>query len=350
MFAAVFGSVEQGIIYAIMALGVYISFRVLDFPDLTVDGSFVTGAGVAATMIISGYNPVVATLVAIVIGFLAGCVTGLLHTKGKINALLSGILMMIALYSINLRIMGLTSPNSIGRPNIPLLNAETIFSKFQSFWGSLGIDTAINNFLSNLGLQYLPKTWGTVFIMIIIVLIIKLIVDWFLKTEVGLAIRATGDNKKMIRSLSANTDTLIIVGLGFSNALVAFSGALIAQYAKFADIGMGIGMIIIGLASVIIGEAIFGTKTILRTTFAVIAGAIIYRIVLGLALRVDFLDTGDMKLITAVIVIGALILPQFFEKKREKSRKAKRHAERLVEQKHLLMKEETAVAKAQSGQ
>ncbi|MFJ8063718.1 ABC transporter permease [Psychrobacillus sp. NPDC096426] len=348
MFTAVFGSVEQGIIYAIMALGVYISFRVLDFPDLTVDGSFVTGAGVAATMIISGYHPVVATTVAIVIGFLAGCVTGLLHTKGKINALLSGILMMIALYSINLRIMGLTSPNSIGRPNIPLLNAETMFSKFQTFWGSLGIDTAINNFFSNQGFQYLPSTWGTVFIMIIIVLIIKFIVDWFLKTEVGLAIRATGDNKKMIRSLSANTDTLIIVGLGFSNALVAFSGALIAQYAKFADIGMGIGMIIIGLASVIIGEAIFGTKTIVRTTFAVIAGAIIYRIVLGIALRVDFLDTGDMKLITAVIVICALILPQFFEKQREKNRKAKRHAERLAEQKRLLMKEGNVVVKAQS--
>lgn len=348
MFAAMFGSVEQGIIYAIMALGVYLSFRVLDFPDLTVDGSFVTGAGVAATMIILGYHPAAATAVAIVIGFLAGCVTGLLHTKGKINALLSGILMMIALYSINLRIMGMTSPNSIGRPNIPLLNAETLFIQFQTVWGHLGVDRAINNYLSMLGFQYLPSTWGTLFIMIIITLLIKFIVDWFLKTEVGLAIRATGDNKKMIRSLSANTDTLIIVGLGFSNALVAFSGALIAQYAKFADIGMGIGMIIIGLASVIIGEAIFGTKTIIRTTFAVIAGAIIYRIVLGLALRVDFLDTGDMKLITAVIVICALILPQFFEKQREKRRKAKRHAERLIEQKRLLRKEGNAIAEVKS--
>ncbi|EPD53924.1 hypothetical protein HMPREF1210_00747 [Paenisporosarcina sp. HGH0030] len=331
MFSAVFGSVEQGIIYAIMALGVYISFRVLDFPDLTVDGSFVSGAAVAATMITLGYHPVAATALAVIVGFLAGCVTGLLHTKGKINALLSGILMMIALYSLNLRIMGLTSENSIGRPNIPLLNAESMFNQFQSFWGSLGIDTAVNNFLSMLGVQHLPATWGTLFIMTIIVLLIKFVVDWFLRTEIGLAIRATGDNKKMIRSLSANTDTLIIVGLGFSNALVAFSGALIAQYAKFADIGMGIGMIIIGLASVIIGEAIFGTKTIVRTTFAVIAGAIIYRIVLGWALRVDFLDTGDMKLITAVIVIGALILPQYFDKRREKSRKAKRHAERLME-------------------
>jgi len=343
MFFAVFGSVEQGIIYAIMALGVYISFRVLDFPDLTVDGSFVTGAAVAATMIILGYHPVVATALAVIIGFLAGCVTGLLHTKGKINALLSGILMMIALYSINLRIMGLTSENSIGRPNIPLLNAESIFNQFLSFWGSLGIDSAVNNFFSMLGVQNLPATWGTMFLMTLIVLFIKLVVDWFLKTEVGLAIRATGDNKRMIRSLSANTDTLIIVGLGFSNALVAFSGALIAQYGKFADIGLGIGMIIIGLASVIIGEAILGTKTIVRTTFAVIAGAIIYRIVLGLALRVDFLDTGDMKLITAVIVICALILPQYIEKRRERSRKAKRHAERLV-QYHSLSKGGATVA------
>ncbi|WP_075617838.1 ABC transporter permease [Paenisporosarcina indica] len=350
MFLAVFGSVEQGIIYAIMALGVYISFRILDFPDLTVDGSFVTGAAVAATMIILGYHPVLATASAVIIGFIAGCFTGLLHTKGKINALLSGILMMIALYSINLRIMGMTSESSIGRPNIPLLNAETMFIQFHNFWGSLGIDTAINGFLSMRGVQYLPSTWGTLFLMSIIVLLIKFGVDWFLKTEVGLAIRATGDNKKMIRSLSANTDTLIIVGLGFSNALVAFSGALIAQYAKFSDIGMGIGMIIIGLASVIIGEAIFGTKTIVRTTFAVISGAIIYRIVLGLALRVDFLDTGDMKLITAVIVIGALIVPQYFEKKREKNRKARRHAERLAEIRHSLSKGGAAVAETRPDQ
>ncbi|MFD1928450.1 ABC transporter permease [Sporosarcina siberiensis] len=344
MFSAVFGSVEQGIIYAIMALGVYLSFRVLDFPDLTVDGSFVTGAGVAATMIIFGYHPILATIVAIVIGFLAGCVTGLLHTKGKINALLSGILMMIALYSINLRIMGLTSENSIGRPNIPLLNAETLFTKFHTFWGSLGIDESINKFFSMLGFEHLPSTWGTLIIMAIIVLLIKFVVDWFLKTEIGLAIRATGDNKKMIRSLSANTDNLVIIGLGFSNALVAFAGALIAQYSKFADIGMGIGMIIIGLASVIIGEAIFGTKTIMRTTLAVIAGAIIYRIVLGLALRVKFLDTGDMKLITAIIVIAALVLPQFFDKRREKKRKARRHAERLAELQHSLKKEGNTLA------
>ncbi len=328
MFLAIFGAMEQGIIYAIMALGVYLTFRVLDFPDLTVDGSFVTGAATAATMIVLGYHPILATLVAIVAGFIAGCMTGILHTKGKINPLLSGILMMIALYSINLRIMGSTTENTIGRPNIPLLNSETLFSKFQAFWSNLGIDSALNNLLKGFGVEQLPLTWSAIIVVLIITILIKFTADWFLKTEVGLAIRATGDNKRMIRSFSANTDTLIILGLGLSNALVAFSGALIAQYSKFSDVSMGIGMIVIGLASVIIGEAIFGTKTIMRTTFAVIAGAIIYRIILALALRVDFLDSGDMKLITAIIVIIALILPQLINKGKERKRKVKRAAER----------------------
>jgi putative tryptophan/tyrosine transport system permease protein len=333
MFTALFGSVEQGIIYAIMALGVYLTFRVLDFPDLTVDGSFVTGASVAAAMIVLGYSPLLATLVAIVAGFIAGCITGLLNTKGKINPLLSGILMMIALYSINLRIMGATQENVAGRSNVPLLNAETIFSKFQEFWSGLGIDKAINSMLSGMGVKYLPSTYGTIIIVLIVTIVIKLIVDWFLKTETGLAIRATGDNKRMIRSFSANTDRLVILGLGLSNALVALSGALIAQYSKFADVGMGIGMIVIGLASVIIGEAIFGTKTIMRTTLAVVCGAIIYRIIYALALRIDFLDTGDMKLITAIIVILALVIPQVLDKRKEKKRKARRMDERIQQSK-----------------
>lgn len=330
MFTAMFGSVEQGIIYAIMTLGVYLTFRVLDFPDMTVDGSFVTGAGTAAMMIVLGYNPILATLTAIVAGFIAGCITGLLHTKGKINPLLSGIIMMIALYSINLRIMGLSKEGVIGLPNIPLLNSETIFSHFQNGWEKLGIDEALNNMLKSMGLETVPSTWGTLFLMLIVTLGIKFIADWFLKTEVGLAIRATGDNKRMIRSFSANTNTLLVLGLGLSNALVAFSGALIAQYSKFADNGMGIGMITVGLASIIIGEAIFGTKSIVRITLAVIVGTIIYRIVLALALRVGWLDTGDMKLITAVIVVLALTIPQIFEKQKEKKRKAKRLQERLT--------------------
>lgn len=330
MFTALFGSVEQGIIYAIMALGVYLTFRVLDFPDLTVDGSFVTGAGTAAMMIVLGYNPILATLVATVAGFIAGCMTGILHTKGKINPLLAGILMMIALYSINLRIMGISSDTGVTRPNIPLLNSETIFSVFGNFWSNLGIDEMMSNALKSMGLETIPTTWGVLAVMIVVTGVIKLIVDWFLKTEVGLAIRATGDNKRMIRSFSANTDTLVILGLGISNGMVALSGALIAQYTKFADVGLGIGMIVVGLASVIIGEAIFGTKSIVRVTFAVIAGAIIYRMIYALALRVKWLDSGDMKLITALIVILALVIPQIVNKYKEKKRKAKRLEERMA--------------------
>lgn len=329
MFAAVFGSVELGIIYAIMALGVYLSFRVLDFPDLTVDGSFVTGASTAAAMIVLGYHPLAATAVSLAVGLVAGSATGLLHTKGKINPLLSGILMMIALYSINLRIMGTTSETSASRSNIPLYNNESIFTMFSDIWKPLGIDQMLDPFFRGLGVQYLPSTWGFLVLVIFITGCIKLLLDWFLKTEIGLAIRATGDNKRMIRSFSASTDSLTILGLAISNGLVALSGALVAQYSKFADIGMGIGMIIIGLASVIIGEAIFGTKSIRRITFAVISGAVIYRIVLALAFKIKLLDIGDMKLITALIVILALILPVSIKKRREKYRKARRHSERM---------------------
>lgn len=322
MFTAIFGAFEAGIIYAIMALGVYLSFRVLDFPDLTVDGSFVTGAAVSATMIVNGVNPVLATICALFAGFIAGCLTGILHTFGKINALLSGILMMIALYSINLRIMG--------KSNVPLLNTDTAMTYMRDVSYKTGTDAFLNQPLINIGLgDSLPKTWGILLFMIIVTFFIKFLTDKFLQTEIGLAIRATGDNKRMIRSLSANTNLTVITGLGISNAMVALSGSLIAQQGGFADAGMGIGMIIIGLASVIIGEALFGTKTIARTTLAVVGGAIIYRIVVTLALRVDFLKPGDMKLITATIVILALILPKIIDSTKEKKRKSKKHAKFL---------------------
>lgn len=319
MFISLFGAVESGLIYAIMALGVYLSFRVLDFPDLTVDGSFVTGAAVAAIAIMNGVPPAVATLLGALAGFLAGCITGILHTKGKINALLSGILMMIALYSINLRIMD--------KPNLPLRNQPTIWKELRALFEPLGIDSFLNGLLKTMGLSYFPPTWIIVFAMILIILIIKFLTDFYLKTEVGLALRATGDNQRMIRSFSGNTDMLIIFGIGLSNGLVALSGAMIAQHQGFADIGMGIGLIIIGLASVIIGEALFGTKTIVRTTFAVIGGAIIYRIVVTLALRVDFLKTGDMKLITAALVIIALVAPKALQSRKEKKLRLKKRAE-----------------------
>lgn len=321
MFSAFFGAFEAGVIFAIMALGVYLSFRILDFPDLTVDGSFVTGASIAAVMITAGQNPLLATLLAMVGGFAAGCITGLLHTKGKINALLSGILMMTALWSINLRIMS-------DQANVPLLGETTLITQMSDWWQSTGLDKPLNGMLKLFGLgNSLPDTWGVLIIMIVVVIVIKLITDWFLQTEIGLAIRATGDNKRMIRSFSANTDGLTILGIGLSNAYVALAGALYGQYGGFSDVSMGIGMIIIGLASVIIGEALLGTKTIARTTLAVICGAVIYRIVIMLALRVDFLKSGDLKVITAAIVVLALVVPKVLSARREKRRRQKKRLE-----------------------
>ncbi|WNS82156.1 ABC transporter permease [Domibacillus sp. DTU_2020_1001157_1_SI_ALB_TIR_016] len=295
MMTAMFGAAESGVIYAIMALGVYLSFRVLDFPDLTVDGSFVTGGAVASIMIVNGSDPFTATIVALFAGFLAGCATGILHTKGGINPLLSGILMMIALYSINLRIMG--------KPNVPLLAEETVMTKITNWFAS---------------------EWSILLFMLLLTLIIKVVTDLFLKTEVGLSLRAVGDNEGMVRSFSANTGWMKVLGLGLSNALVAFSGALVAQYNGFNDVGMGIGMIVIGLASVIIGEAVIGHSSIARATLAVVVGAILYRMIVTLALRIEFLDTGDMKLITAVIVIIALVLPKVLDRQKAAARKKKR--------------------------
>ncbi|MEM1501959.1 ABC transporter permease [Domibacillus sp. 8LH] len=295
MMTAMFGAAESGVIYAIMALGVYLSFRVLDFPDLTVDGSFVTGGAVASIMIVNGSDPFIATIAALFAGFLAGCATGILHTKGGINPLLSGILMMIALYSINLRIMG--------KPNVPLLAEETVMTKITAWFAS---------------------EWSVLLFMLLLTLIIKFVTDLFLKTEVGLSLRAVGDNEGMVRSFSANTGWMKVLGLGLSNALVAFSGALVAQYNGFNDVGMGIGMIVIGLASVIIGEAVIGHSSIARATLAVVVGAILYRMIVTLALRIEFLDTGDMKLITAVIVIIALVLPKMLDRQKAAARKKKR--------------------------
>jgi len=265
-----------------MALGVYLTFRILDFPDLTVDGSFTTGAAVAAVMIINGAPPLAATAAAFGAGLLAGCVTGLLHTKGKINGLLAGILTMIALYSINLRIMG--------KANLPLLREETLITPLRE-----------NGYLG-----------GVVSIALFALLAIgvKLFLDWFLHTDLGLAMQATGDNQEMIRSFGVSTDRMKILGLALSNGFVGLCGAMVAQYQGFADIGMGIGLILVGLASVILGQAIFGSRLIVISTLAVILGSILYRIVIALALQVGF-NPSDMKLISAVLVVVALVLPQW---------------------------------------
>ena len=275
-------SLYEGLIYGFVAIGVYITFRVLAFPDLTVDGSFPLGGAVAAILIINGVNPWLATIAALCAGLIAGLGTSLLHTKLRINALLAGILMMVGLYSVNLMIMG--------RANIPLLREVTIFDQFAQFF----------NTETNISL-------ALIFVLILAAIILT-ILNWFLRTEVGLALRATGQNQQMVRGLGGDTDMTTILGVSISNGLVALSGAIISQNQGFTDVGMGIGMIILGLASVIIGEGIFRPKKITAFLLAVMGGAFIYRLFIGIALRLGLPPT-NLKLITALLVIIALAVP-----------------------------------------
>lgn len=276
------GTLEQGLLFALMVLGVYLTFRVLDYADLTVDGSFTMGGAIAAVIIFSGGNPWLATLAAICGGLLAGTITGLLHTVFKITPLLSGILTMTGLYSVNLRILG--------RANVPLLRADTVITRFNSWLPTDSI-------------------YGASLLGLIIVVLAVVALYLFLKTEVGLVLQATGDNEQMIRAQGVNTNHMKLLGLALSNGMVACSGALVAQNQQFADAGMGIGMIVAGLASVIIGEAIFGKRTLLQHIIAVVCGSVVYRAVLALVLRLGLAPT-DFKLLTALIVVVALASPQ----------------------------------------
>ena len=270
-------TLEQGLSYALVALGIALTFRVLSFPDLTVDGSFPLGGAVAARLLVEGVDPSIASAAALVAGFLAGCITGLLNTRLKINSLLSGILMMTILYSVNLRIMG--------RANIPLITSPTIFSTMESWNISRDIPVIIFFFL--------------------VAVVFKVLTDLFLHTEYGLALRAVGDNEQMIRSLGVDTDRATVFGLGVSNALVALSGALIAQDQGFSDVGMGIGMIVAGLASIIIGEAMFRPRTVFRLTLAAVFGSVVYRFIIALGMRLGLAPT-DLKLATGLMVVLAL--------------------------------------------
>lgn len=281
-------SLEQGLAYALVALGIVISFRILAFPDLTVDGSFVLGGAVVARMIVLGYQPLTGVVLAILIGFSAGCATGLLNTRLKINSLLAGILIMTILYSVNLRVMG--------RSNTPLLNYVTVFTSFEQ-----------------MEIRWLSVTlfFGG------IVLASKFLADLFLHTQVGLAMRATGDNEQMIRTLGVNTDNMTVLGLGISNALVALSGALVAQHQGFADIGMGIGMIVAGLASIIIGETLLRARSVGMITFAAILGSCMYRLVITIGLWLGLAPT-DLKMATGAMVILALGFPALKKGKEER--------------------------------
>jgi putative ABC transport system permease protein len=282
---AALGAVEQGLVYGIMVIGVYLTFRILDFPDLTVDGSLPLGAAISAVAITSGINPYLSLLFALAGGFLAGMVTAFLNTKFKILHLLASILTMIALYSVNIRIMS--------GPNVALLGVDTVFDSVTRF----GV----------------PSHYAGLIIFGGFALLVLFFIIWFLSTELGQAVLATGDNPQMIRSLGVNTSTIIILGVGLSNGLVALSGALVAQNQGAADVGMGIGTIVAGLASVIIGETVFGCKTMGRAFTAALLGSVVYRLAIALALGLEFgsfrFNPSDLNLITALLVIGALITP-----------------------------------------
>lgn len=285
-FYAILGALEQGLVYGIMALGVYITFRVLDFPDLSVDGTFPLGASVAAICIVNGTNPYLASFYAFWAGVIAGFVTGVLNTKFRILNLLSGILVMIGLYSVNIRVMG--------QPNTALLGYDTVFTPFETYFG-------VERFIVT-----------PVFFLAVIILLILLMV-WFLHTDVGLNMRATGDNPKMVRAQGVNDDFMVMLGLALSNGLVALSGSFVAQSQGSADVNMGIGTIVAGLASVILGEAFFEGRTVIRSILAVIVGSILYRFAIAIALSFRIgefqLNPSDLNLITAVIVTVALISP-----------------------------------------
>ncbi|MDU0339246.1 ABC transporter permease [Bosea rubneri] len=288
---ATLGAIEIGLVFALVALGVYITFRVLDFPDLTVDGTLPLGAAVAAAMIAGGVNPVFATLAAIVAGCLAGTVTAWLNIRFSILHLLAGILTMTALFSINLRVMGV--------PNIPLMNWPTVIDLF----------TWLNPLIAATGLPSRPTL--RVLALLIIVTVIAALLARFLKTEFGLAMRATGANPRMARAQGIRTDMHVYVGVALSNGLVALAGALFAQTAGFADVSIGTGTIIAGLAAVILGETIFRTRSIVIAVFSCLIGAIAYRLAIALALNAGWLGlrASDLNLVTAVLVGIALMLP-----------------------------------------
>lgn len=282
---AFLGAVETGLIFALVAFGVFLSFRILDFPDLTVDGSFPLGAAVSAILIVNGMNPWLATMAAVLAGCIAGVITAWMNVRLQILNLLASILTMIALYSINLRIMG--------KPNIALLGENTILTP-----------------LELIDLPYYITTPLAFFVIVIIVLIGLV---YFLKSETGLAMRATGANARMARAQGISTSAMIILGMAVSNGLVALAGSLFAQSQGAADVTMGVGVIVVGLASVIGGEALFSTRTLFLAVVACLVGAVLYRLAIALALNADFigLQAQDLNLVTAALVAMAIVLPRF---------------------------------------
>ncbi len=285
------GALALGLGFAGMALGVYLSFRVLAFPDLTVDGSFPLGAAVSAVLIVRlGWQPWLTLPVAFAAGVVAGAATGLLTTRLAINGLLAGILVSLGLWTVNLRVMGGTS-------NLPMLSVDSVLTPFRSPFAQVARAIAVS-----------PGDIAALVVFGAIGAALGLVLRWFLHTELGLALRATGDNERMVRALGTDTDRLKLLGLGLANGLVALSAALVAQYQGFADVGIGLGMIVAGLASVIIGETLFRPRGVGWTICAVVCGVIVFRLVIALALFAG-LGPNDLRAVQAVIVLLALALP-----------------------------------------
>lgn len=281
---------EQGMIYAIMALGVYITYKILDFPDLTVDGSFPLGAAITAVLISKGVNPFLTMPICFVAGALVGILTGLIHVKLKVRDLLSGIIMMTALYTVNLRVAG--------RANLPFYTAETIF------------DNSIVNTL-------IPESlaeYRTVIVILIFTILMKYLLDWYMKTKSGMLLRAVGDNDTLITSLGVDKGLVKILGLAIANALVTLSGCIFAQQQRFFDVSIGTGTVVIGLASVIIGTSLFKKVTFLRVTSSVVIGSLLYKGCVALAIRMG-LQSTDMKLVTAVLFLIILVISMDRKKK-----------------------------------
>jgi putative ABC transport system permease protein len=285
---ALLGAAELGLVFALVALGVFLSFRILDFPDLTVDGSFPLGAAVAATLILAEWNPWAATGLAMLAGAASGIVTATLNVRFKILHLLASILTMIALFSVNLRVMG--------RPNVAILIQDTVLTPFYGLGQQLGLSDAVVRPL---------------FVLVVVLVVVALLAR-FLTSEFGLAMRATGVNARMARAQGVSTDLHIYVGMALSNALVGLAGALFAQTNGFADVTSGIGTIVIGLAAVIVGETVVRSRVIVWMLVGCVVGSILYRIAIQVALNADFigLRASDLNLVTALLVAGALILPR----------------------------------------
>lgn len=278
-------TIGQGLLWGILALGLFLTFRILNFPDMTVEGTFPFGAAICISALVHGVNPIIATILSFLGGMLTGLITGLLYTKGKIPVLLAGILTMTGIYSVNLRILG--------KANVGLLNKATLLNeKF---------------------LQRLPDNFSTIVVGLLFAIFIILLLALFLNTDLGQAFIATGDNEKMAQSLGINTDNMKILGLMLSNGLIGLAGGLLGQNGGYADVNMGIGTMVIGLAAIIIGEVVYGNLSLTARLIAVVIGSIIYRLILLLVLQLGF-STNDFKLISAIILAICMMLP-LFEKK-----------------------------------